>query len=227
MPSPNATRPPRHKKRRLTEAQQALVDDNRPFAIYMADRLLASNGYLRAMLPTEDAHSAALLGMSRAAFAYDPERGVRFITFSARPIKQEIWREARQQHIVFPPRWDRESPIEATRLAEARARAPYARLDLQDWGRSADRLGAEAALARMRSAVEEDSGPDIDLRILRRAMAKLPGQWQEVLTRTYWAGKSTREIAEELGVSRSRIWSVKQRALVRMEKLLRQQGVRA
>ena len=70
---------------RSVEARNALVEQYMPFALYQA------NNYLyRSHLALADVKSAAMLGLIRAAELWDESRNVKFTTYSAWWIRQEI-----------------------------------------------------------------------------------------------------------------------------------------
>ncbi len=75
----------------LTEVQKKLAEENIRLAYYVAHR---------SMIPLENAEkvSLALLGLTKAAGIYDPDKGIKFATLATAVMKNEIRMGYRKEH---------------------------------------------------------------------------------------------------------------------------------
>lgn len=73
----------------LTREQNKLVEDNIRLAYYIAQKWRKKLGN-KSMFMIDEISSDCLLALVKAAKAFDPEKGVRFATFAARCMENEV-----------------------------------------------------------------------------------------------------------------------------------------
>ncbi len=71
----------------MTEAQQPLVTDNMRLVYYLANKL-GETGFVKNNF--EDLISEGMVGLVKAAKAFDPSKGVKFATFASRCVTNEM-----------------------------------------------------------------------------------------------------------------------------------------
>jgi RNA polymerase sigma factor for flagellar operon FliA len=172
---------------RLTEEQRQLAADYRPFALNLA------KPYKR-LLPnlTESLESAALLGLTQAAGQFDPERGVKFATFSRRRICGAILDELRGQY----PRGYPDGPPEDGSMPVVGQL--FDQVFYASHGRHRDSVHPPDSHPGPEELAESAEG----FALLGRSLS---GRHAELVRLIYAEGKSQAEAAEVLGVSKSRL----------------------
>ena len=179
------------------EALDCLVRSNLRFVVSVAKR------YQNLGVPLPDLIAEGNVGLVRAAHLFDPERGVRFISYAVWWIRQAILRTLDEQTRTSR----RTTPLEAPLFEDDE---PSRSDTLQD-ALAADPM--ERTLDALLSAE------------LRRAMASLDPREARVLRLYYGLDGSQpltlEEIASVFGLSRERVRQIKERALGRLRHVRR------
>lgn len=187
-------------------ARRRLVAANLRFVVSLARR------YRGRGLPLDDLVNEGNLGLVRAADRFDPERGVRFISYAhfwiRRAMTQAIARDEERPSRGGPPRrrisLDEPVPGGAWALAEVLADETI--------------VGTEVLLERegLRAALEA-------------SFVDLPERERLVLRGYFGFGcdrpRSLGEISREIGVSRERVRQLKERGLARLRAAVVRHGL--
>ncbi len=197
-------------------ALETLVRANLRFVVSVAKR------YRNRGLPLEDLVNEGNLGLLRAAERFEPERGVRFISYAVWWIRQAILRalaRAEAPTLARGGRPSRRSGREGAGGRDAPRRLRVVSLDEPVHGRSGGRLADLVADERFPSPVAGLERRRLRDRIDAR-LVTLPEREERVL-RMYFGLDGTRpldlaEIGRSLGVSRDRVRQIKARALARL-----------
>jgi RNA polymerase primary sigma factor len=194
-------------------ALDALVRANLRFVVSVARR------YRNRGLPLEDLVNEGNLGLLRAAERFEPERGVRFISYAVWWIRQSILRAlSRAEAPVVPeggrPGSSRGGPVDR----------PTRRLRIV----SLDDPAGDRGGGRLRDLVADERLPSPEVGLERRRLrdrldarlATLPEREERVLRQYFGldgaAPAALAEIGRTLGVSRERARQIKERALARL-----------
>jgi RNA polymerase sigma factor for flagellar operon FliA len=180
--------------------------------------------------------SAGMLALVQAASSFDPERGVSFGAYAATRIRGAIIDELRGLDWASRSVRRREREVEESRntLATALGRVPTDQELAQALGVSVDELGrhrediSRAAVLSLNGFAEADADdllPAVGLtpervleqreRIayLRDGVANLPERLRVVVEGYYFADRPMAELAEELGVTESRVSQLRAEAV--------------
>jgi RNA polymerase sigma factor for flagellar operon FliA len=159
--------------------------------------------------------SEAEAAVWRAAHRFHPERGASFATWAGTVVHRSLLEEVRRQSpwTRLQRRLRRES-LEAGMEPEAWMLPPLslsATSSEENDGRHTEGAMLEEALP-----APEDPATDpersVDRVWLAQLLAGLEPRRREVVRRYFWGGESSREIAESLGVSVSRVQQLRQQA---------------
>jgi RNA polymerase sigma factor for flagellar operon FliA len=222
------------------EVRNRLVERHLALVHHFARRMEPRSG---GAVETGDLVSAGVVGLMNAVGAYDPGRGYRFSTFAAARIRGAMLDEMRSRDVAPRSVRRKQRKLEEARdrLALELDRAPRhpelaealgvdART-LWRWKWEVDRsrrvsltevVGGEgpgrAAVATPTTEpeVEERLSRAEELERLRRELSELPERDQRILRLYDLESRTLREIAEELGVSESRVSQLRTRALGRL-----------
>jgi RNA polymerase primary sigma factor len=193
------------------EARQRLIRANLRFVILVARRYRACG------VPLEDLVNEGNIGLIQAAARFDPERGIRFVTYAVHWIRQAIAKAIRENSGVI--RVPRSRPSERTRLAAQAARrvvsldSPVAGTEDADPLISCleDRSAPKPEEALLDTSLKEDVGS---------VLAGLSHRDASVLSDRFGiAGReraSLLEIGRKHGLSKERIRQIEKRALRRI-----------
>mgnify|MGYP000288936983 CR=1 FL=1 len=189
-----------------SEAEVArLVEENRRLVDYMVNRYLQR--YYVGNMERDDLVSWGMIGLVNAARAWDPARSTAFSTLACRAIERMIIRGVSRE-------W---KPEQANVTMSLDALLGERNGDGSD-ERFVDRLAGEEDTEE--DFLKADTGLEI-----RRALAELPPDQQELIRRHYFEGQSVKEIAQELGMSRQGVYSREKGILRRLkERLTRGNG---
>jgi RNA polymerase primary sigma factor len=207
------------------EATWALVMANQNFVRLIAQR------YLRDDVDAEDLVAEGLLGLVDAAERFDPDRGIKFITYGVWWVKRAILRHLRTVgHPVHVPKY-KEHEMLAFRRAHARltqelGRKPTVREACEATGADESSLREFFGLAAPSESIDTTS-PDAEVFLddadgpeesairqdaLERVsglMHVLPRREREVLDARFELGEATRKtlatIGVELGLTKERV----------------------
>lgn len=192
-------------------ARQRLISTNLRFVIMVARRYRACG------VPLEDLVNEGNIGLIRAAGRFDPERGIRFVSYAVHWIRQAIQKAINENGGVI--RVPRSRPSEHTRLAAQAARRVVS-LD-------SPVAGAEDADPLV-SFLEDRGTPKPDEALLDASMkadvgsvlAGLSGRDASVLRDRFgFDGRERTSLAEigvKHGLSKERVRQIEKRALRRI-----------
>lgn len=210
-----------------------------------------ARAYLSSGEPFEDIISVGHVGLVNAVDRFDPERGTKFATFAVPTIKGEIRRYFRDRTWgVRVPRRVQELSLKARQAVEAitqqKGRSPtYAELarhlncseedaiEALEVGRQYELLsiedgGAEEGEDGM-STADRAGVVDADLDLVGQrdeiewALKQLPGRQRLVIVLRYYLDMSQQEVGERLGISQMHVSRLQQKALQRLNRLLRRE----
>jgi RNA polymerase primary sigma factor len=215
------------------EAQWALVMANANFARALATR------YLREGVEHEDLVSEGLAGLLEAAVRFDPDRGIKFITYGAWWIKRAILRHLRTfGQAVHVPKYKHHELLELRRvhagLAQSLGREPTL-LELEAaTGASPRELQELLGLSTPPASLEPDSvlgslhaidaeaaavRDDILARV-RALWPELSDRQQRVLLRRFGLDGADHEtlaaLGDELGLTKERVRQIEKEACARL-----------
>ncbi len=181
-----------------------LILENVPFAISIAAKY-------RGPVPFDDLVAAGILGLVEAADRFDPNRGVRFITYAVHWVRREILRACRDGdgQVNVPPR---------ARRCGVRL-PPVVRLDddRDSFGEYVAKL-LEDHSAGPESLAEASS----DAAFVRSLVRKLPPRARLAVTLHYGIGRSEpmtiQQVGNILGLSRERVRQLVLESLTRLLK---------
>jgi len=194
------------------QALEALVRANLRFVVSVAKR------YRNRGLPLEDLVNEGNLGLLRAAERFEPDRGVRFISYAVWWIRQAILRALSRSEAPLLPEVGR------PRTRSGRDDRSTRRLRIV----SLDDPAGDRAGERLRDLVADERVPPPDAELERRRrrdrmdarLATLPEREERVLRMYFGLDDGTQaglaEIGTTLGVSRERARQIKARALARL-----------
>ena len=224
-----------YRRTRSRPLRNALVEEHRGFAEYLARRFCDRGE------PLDDLRQVALLGLLKAVERFEPERGLAFTTFAGPTIVGELKRHFRDRT------WSVRVP---RRLQELSLRVERGRVELgQQWGRAPTPAeigrhvgvteeqvldGMEAAgLYRAGSldaptpvldrdergggervgADDEELAHVEDRALVRTIIASLPTRERRIVYLRFFEGLTQVEIAERVGVSQMHVSRLLHRSL--------------
>ena len=185
-------------------ARRRLVSANLRFVVSVA------RSYRGRGVPFADLVNEGNLGLVRAADRFDPDRGVRFISYAHFWVRRAMIQAITRQDSPAPPG---ARPLSLDDVAPGRA-CTLAEL-LPD--ERAPEPGARVVRDRLRDAIEA-------------SLSDLPPREREVLRRYFGLGfddaQTLSEISVDLGVSRERARQLKERGLSRLRAGAERHGLR-
>lgn len=247
--------PPREKQ----AASDALDDMLRAYAAApseaLRNRIVEANLYISRIIAMrfsgkgvdyDDLYQVASLALIKAVERFDPEKGVKFVSFATPSMVGEVKNYFRDR--VNAITISRKTAALLKKLSRLRAqleqtlmRAPTA----DELAQAAD-VPVEEALealamrgamrpASLDNASEEDDAPSIgdfvgdedsaflrfeNRQSMRSALTRLDDTARKILVDRYFGERSQREIAEEMGVSQMTVSRVERRALKQLRSML-------
>ena len=188
-------------------ARRRLVSANLRFVVSVA------RSYRGRGVPLADLVNEGNLGLVRAADRFDPDRGVRFISYAHFWVRRAMIQALTRQDSPTPPGEPARRPLSLDDVAPGRA-CTLAEL-LPD--ERASEPGARVVRDRLRDAIEA-------------SLSDLPPREREVLRRYFGLGfddaQTLSEISVDLGVSRERVRQLKERGLSRLRVGAERHGLR-
>ena len=183
-------------------AKQLLIEHNLRLVVYISRR------YESTGINLEDLISIGTIGLIKGVNTYKPEKNIRLATYASRCIENEILMYIRK---IASHKGDvsLDEPINT------------------DWDGNelllGDVLGTEA------DAVSRPLEDDVDLRLLREALGRLPDKEKAIVSLRYGIGggreKTQKEVADLMGISQSYISRLEKRILSRLQnEMLRASG---
>ena len=221
----------------------ALVREHLPLVGHLVRELL---NRLPAHVNRDDLTSAGMYALVTSAKSYDPERGVPFGRFAAIRIRGALTDELRTMDWASRAVRGKAREVESTRneLAAMLGRTPRKDEIAQAMGVSVADLDAvdadvqRAAVLSIQGLTENDgadllpaaeAGPEgllmrrEQLGLLRDAIAELPERLRTVIEQYFFEQRKMLDIAEELGVTESRVSQLRSEALAMLRDGLRAQ----
>ena len=224
--------------------EHRLVQEQRPVVTRMARALARRSG---AGVEVEDLVAAGLIGVLRAARSYDAAHCVPFLLFAARHARWAMLTELRNTRPMRRSASERRRQLRGAeeRLVHRLHGAPTTDelagelaatpATVARW--QAEVASAEAAVARIGRGSDDadttlddvaDHGPlpdDIVLELelaaeLHRAIALLPPRLESVVRTTFFDGRRLVDVAEELGITESRVSQLRSEAVQRLRTTL-------
>ena len=176
-------------------AKQLLIEHNLRLVVYISRR------YESTGINLEDLISIGTIGLIKGVNTYKPEKNIRLATYASRCIENEILMYIRK---IASHKGDvsLDEPINT------------------DWDGNelllGDVLGTEA------DAVSRPLEDDVDLRLLREALGRLPDKEKAIVALRYGIGggreKTQKEVADLMGISQSYISRLEKRIILRLRR---------
>ena len=176
-------------------AKQLLIEHNLRLVEYISRR------YESTGINLEDLISIGTIGLIKGVNTYKPEKNIRLATYASRCIENEILMYIRK---IASHKGDvsLDEPINT------------------DWDGNelllGDVLGTEA------DAVSRPLEDDVDLRLLREALGRLPDKEKAIVSLRYGIGggreKTQKEVADLMGISQSYISRLEKRIILRLRR---------
>lgn len=239
---PLSTTPPPMRKSRalppqqLTDEQRKRVEDNVRLAYWYVARRQPHRHLFGSSMGRDDLEQEAMIGLIRAAQRFNPNAGVTFATYAIYWIRQAVTRAAEESTEIHLPSNNMQNPDRRAKMF-ASDTSGHTRSLVSRWEKRFIRLSDARPLKTMRTAEASDhhwaekqlcTDPrlTVDKRLAgqvraRLLLARLTPQEYVVIVRRYGfdglGGKSLKEIAEELHLSRERIRQVEVKAIKKMQ----------
>ena len=177
------------------EAKQTLIEHNLRLVVYIARRFESTGVNL------EDLISIGTIGLIKAVNTFRPEKNIKLATYASRCIENEILMYIRK---ISSHKGDvsLDEPINT------------------DWDGNELLLGD--VLGTEPDAVSRPLEDDVDLRLLREALGRLPDKEKTIVTLRYGIGghreKTQKEVADLMGISQSYISRLEKRIILRLRR---------
>lgn len=175
-------------------ARNILIEHNLRLVAHVARKYSITN------TDSDDLISIGTIGLIKAVSSYDPTKGIRLATYAARCIENEIL-----MHLRASKKFQNEVSLNE----------PL----------GTDREGNEIALIDILGSEDEDVEEKVDLaqrikKLYRLIKCVLEGREQVIIRLRYGLcgcnGKTQREVAESLGISRSYVSRIEKKALAKL-----------
>ena len=176
-------------------AKQMLIEHNLRLVVYISRR------YESTGINLEDLISIGTIGLIKGVNTYKPEKNIRLATYASRCIENEILMYIRK---ISSHKGDvsLDEPINT------------------DWDGNELLLGD--VLGTEPDAVSRPMEDDVDLRLLREALGRLPDKEKTIVTLRYGIGggreKTQKEVADLMGISQSYISRLEKRIILRLRR---------
>lgn len=176
------------------DARNILIEHNLRLVAHVA-RKYTSNA-----TDSDDLISIGTIGLIKAVSSYDPEKGIRLATYAARCIENEIL-----MHLRASKKLQNEISLNE----------PL----------GTDKEGNEIALIDILGSEDEEVDEKVDLKqkikkLYNLIKSALEGREQTIIKLRYGlngrSGKTQREVAEKLGISRSYVSRIEKKALTKL-----------
>jgi RNA polymerase sporulation-specific sigma factor len=182
-----------------TEATNTLVERNLRLVPYVAKK------YINHAKDNEDLISIGTIGLIKAVKSFNPDRQVRLATYAIRCVENEI--------------------LMYIRSGRKRASDIYLQ-DVVGVDREGNEVRVEDKIADDKESVHDQVGMQIQINRLRKIIHKvLHGRDKQVVEMRYGLTgdeeKTQREIAQQLGISRSYVSRIEKKSLARLAQAMR------
>ena len=227
-----------------TEASWALCMANQNFVRSFAQR------FLREGVDLEDLVSEGMVGLMEAAARFDPDRGVKFITYGSWWIKRAILRHLRTfEHAVHVPKY-KECELHdyrraRTRLTQELGRTPTTDELAQDTGRDASAIRECAGLSTAAESLDPsgsaneivDESSDVEALAIRgdallkldAALPCLTARERRILRQRFGLdGEEAITLSElglQVGLTKERVRQIEKEACSRLREHMEEVGV--
>ena len=177
------------------QAKQTLIEHNLRLVVYIARRFESTG------INLEDLISIGTIGLIKAVNTFRPEKNIKLATYASRCIENEILMYIRK---ISSHKGDvsLDEPINT------------------DWDGNELLLGD--VLGTEPDAVSRPLEDDVDLRLLREALGRLPDKEKTIVTLRYGIGghreKTQKEVADLMGISQSYISRLEKRIILRLRR---------
>lgn len=180
-------------------ARNILIEHNLRLVAHVARKYSITN------TDSDDLISIGTIGLIKAVSSYDPNKGIRLATYAARCIENEIL-----MHLRASKKFQNEISLNE----------PL----------GTDREGNEIALIDILGSEDEEVEEKVDLtqrikKLYRLIKCVLEGREQVIIKLRYGlcgnTGKTQREVAESLGISRSYVSRIEKKALTKLQEGLK------
>ncbi len=180
-------------------ARNILIEHNLRLVAHVARKYSITN------TDSDDLISIGTIGLIKAVSSYDPTKGIRLATYAARCIENEIL-----MHLRASKKFQNEVSLNE----------PL----------GTDREGNEITLIDILGSEDEEVEEKVDLtqrikKLYRLIKCVLEGREQVIIRLRYGlcgnSGKTQREVAESLGISRSYVSRIEKKALTKLHEGLR------
>ncbi len=176
-------------------AKQTLIEHNLRLVVYISRRFESTG------INLEDLISIGTIGLIKAVNTFRPEKNIKLATYASRCVENEILMYIRK-------------------IASHKADVSLDEPINTDWDGNelllGDVLGTEA------DAVSRPMEDDVDLRLLREALGRLPEKEKTIVTLRYGIDggqeKTQKEVADMLGISQSYISRLEKRIILRLRR---------
>ena len=181
-------------------AKQMLIEHNLRLVVYISRR------YESTGINLEDLISIGTIGLIKGVNTYKPEKNIRLATYASRCIENEILMYIRK---ISSHKGDvsLDEPINT------------------DWDGNELLLGD--VLGTEPDAVSRPLEDDVDLRLLREALGRLPDKEKTIVTLRFGLGgsreKTQKEVADLMGISQSYISRLEKRIILRLRREIMKQ----
>jgi len=180
-------------------ARNLLIEHNLRLVVHVARKYSGSS------VDPDDLISIGTIGLIKAVSSYDPEKGIRLATYAARCIENEILMHLRASKKL---------------QNEVSLNEPL----------GTDKEGNEISLIDILGCEDEGVDEKVDLtqrikKLYRLIRSVLEGREQIIIRLRYGlcggCGKTQREVAESLGISRSYVSRIEKKALIKLHEGLK------
>ncbi len=177
------------------DAKQKLIEHNLRLVVYISRRFESTGVNL------EDLISIGTIGLIKAVNTFRPEKNIKLATYASRCIENEILMYIRK-------------------ISSHKADVSLDEPINTDWDGNELLLGD--VLGTEPDAVSRPMEDDVDLSVLREALAQLPDKEKTIVTLRYGIGggreKTQKEVADLMGISQSYISRLEKRIILRLRR---------
>lgn len=197
--------PPR---RRSIEERNDLVEKNLRLIGYCLSRL-----HLQGHRDADDLFQVGCLELVRMANRFDESRGIRFSTYAVKHILRRLrWYLWTRCNVSV--RIPQNASLEL--LADLRRRFRTRSLPGQDSATKEGKHAADLVADPTAPECEQEAITARDREVIEQALKWLPKRWATVIRGRYLEGKTVKELAADLGVTRARYHQIVNDAMARL-----------